>query len=341
MKSIIRLISAFVAAAVVCGCGSNKKASQNANVQEELPSVTTVRVEARDIPQISSYTSTVQPYVKNNIAPQTASRIEKINVEIGDFVKKGQIVAEMDVVQLKQAELQMKNNEIEYERLKGLYDAGGLSQSDLDAMQLSYEVSKTTYDNLLENTVLRTPVDGVITARNYDEGDMFTMGQPIYTVEQITPVKLLVGISEVDYTKVKKGDVVDIEVDAIPGKIFKGTVNMLYPTIDEATRTCTVEIIVPNKDKVLRPGMFARVTVQFGVNHNVVVPDNAVVKQTGSGDRFIYVVNDDNTVTYSKVKLGRRMEYEYEILEGVQPGATIVTEGQARLKDGIKVNVTK
>ena len=87
--------------------------------------------------------------------------------------------------------------------------------------------------------------------------------------------------------------------------------------------------------------MFARVTVKFGVNNNVVIPDVAVVKQQGSGERFVYVLNEDGTVTYQKVVLGRRMGAEYEVLEGLTDGATIVTGGQIRLKDGIKVTVNE
>lgn len=331
----ILLLSALVAFA---SCSGGKKTENAAEpVSEEVPSVSVRQVFAEDVPQVGVYTSTVQPYVKNNIAPQSVMRIKKINVEIGDFVKKGQIVAEMDAINLKQTELQMINDSTEYSRLKGLYEAGGLSKSDLDAMELKYNVSKSSYENLLENTILLSPVDGVITARNYDKGDMFSMGQPIYTVEQITPVKLLIGISEVDYTKVQKGDEVEITVDAFPGRTFKGNVNRLYPTIDPATHTFTVEVVVKNQDRVLRPGMYARVAVQFGVNRSVVVPDAAIVKQVGSGDRFVYILNPDNTVTYTKVIPGRRMDAKYEILSGIEDGATVVTEGQVRLKSGMKV----
>ena len=291
--------------------------------------------------QTEVYTSTVQAFVKNNIAPQSGGRISKIYVEVGDFVKKGQVVAEMDKTQLAQIELQLKNNEIEYNRLKGLFDAGGLSQSDLDAIEMAYNVSKTNYDNLLENSVLVSPIDGVISARNYDAGDMYTMSQPLYTVEQIVPVKMLVGISEVDYTKVKKGDSVEIVADAIPGKTFYGKVNRIYPTIDPMTRTFTVEVVVDNSYKTLRPGMFVRATVNFGTRQSVVVPDLAIVKQTGSGERFVYVVNADNTVKLTPVKLGRRIETEYEVLEGLQEGDIVVVGGQTKLKSGIKVELVK
>ena len=341
MKKIFAYISvaAVLAAAVSCGNGKGKQEVSPKEKAEEAPLVSVVAVNKQSVPQQTTYTSSVEAYAKNNIAPQQALRISKINVEIGDFVKAGQILAEMDGLQLQQAELQMKNNETEFQRLKDLYEAGGLSKSDLDAMELSYKVSKTTYQNLLDNTILRSPINGVVSARNYDKGDLYSMGQPIYTVEQIAPVKLLVGISEAEYSKVKKGNEVEISVDAFPGKSFKGTINRIYPTINQLTHTFNVEVIVPNKDYVLRPGMFARVTVRFGANNNVVIPDTAVIKQTGSGERFVYVLNADGTVTYQNVKLGVRNGSEYEVLEGIEDGAKVVVDGQARLRDGIKVRI--
>lgn len=335
----------FIAAAamVIAGCGNNvkKEAQVEAETVEVAPSVAVQQVWAREVPQLATYTSTVQAYVKNNIAPQMAGRIAKINVEIGDNVKKGQVLAEIDRTSLLQAQLQLQNQEVELNRLKTLYEAGGLSKSDYDAVEMSYNVAKTQVENLLENTVLRSPIDGVVTARNYDAGDMYAMSMPIYTVEQIAPVKLLVGISESDYTKVKKGDSVEIVADAMPDLTFYGNVDKIYPTIDPATRTFTVEVVVKNPYKTLRPGMFARLTVNFGVNNNVVIPDMAVVKQQGSGERFVYVLNPDGTVTYQKIVLGRRLGAEYEVLEGIEDGATIVTGGQIRLKDGIKVTVNE
>ena len=341
MKTIFRTMIIASAAVLAVACGSNSSKTAQSQDVEIIPTVAVETVSSRDVAQTSTYTSTVQPYVKNNIAPQTAGRISKINVEIGDFVKKGQVLAEIDKAQLQQAQLQLHNKEVELERLRTLYEAGGLSKSDFDAVELAYNVAKTQVDNLFENTVLCSPIDGVVTARNYDVGDMYAMSAPIYTVEQIKPVKLLVAISESEYTKVKKGDTVEITADAFPGETFYGKINKIYPTIDQTTRTFTAEVVVKNDKNILRPGMFARVTVNFGTNHNVVIPDVAVVKQQGSGERFVYVLNNDGTVTYKKVVLGRRMGAEYEVLEGLEDGARIVTGGQIRLKDGIKVEVNE
>ena len=331
----------YVAAAVMavsCGNNNSKTAEQPQAAEVRLPNVTIMAASYKDVPQSDVYTANVEAYAKNNIAPQSPSRIQKIYVEVGDFVRAGQIVAKMDEVSLNQSKLSMANDSLEYSRVKKLYEQGGVSKSDFDAMELKYNVTRSQYQNLLENTILRSPVSGVITARNYDQGDMYG-GSPIYVVEQITPVKLYVGISEMDYTRVKKNDTVTLTADALPGKTFTGRIARIYPTIDAATHTFTAEVNVANSDRLLRPGMYARVTVNFGSNHSIVVPDDCVVKQQGSGVRSVFVLQADNTVKEVVVTLGRHFGTEYEILSGVAEGDKVVVKGQASLKNGSKVNV--
>ena len=333
----------YVAAAVMavsCGNNNSKTAEQPQAAEVRLPNVTIMAASYKDVPQSDVYTANVEAYAKNNIAPQSPSRIQKIYVEVGDFVRAGQIVAKMDEVSLNQSKLSMANDSLEYSRIKKLYEQGGVSKSDFDAMELKYNVTRSQYQNLLENTILRSPVSGVITARNYDQGDMYG-GSPIYVVEQITPVKLYVGISEMDYTRVKKNDTVTLTADALPGKTFTGRIARIYPTIDAATHTFTAEVNVANSDRLLRPGMYARVTVNFGSNHSIVVPDDCVVKQQGSGVRSVFVFQADNTVKEVVVTLGRHFGTEYEILSGIAEGDNVVVKGQASLKNGSKVNVQK
>lgn len=336
MKKSLTFVAALVAAVA---CGNQGANNQSVAPAQTVPSVEIAVAQARDVPQDNTYATTVLAEAVNNIAPQTGGRIRKINVEVGDYVVKGQILAEMDRLQLDQLELQVQNDEIEYERLKGLYKEGGVSQSDFEAAELGYKVRRTNLANVRENTILRSPISGFVTARNFDAGDLFTMSAPLFTVQQVTPVKLLVGISESEYSLVKKGDKVSLTVDALPGKTFSGKVERLYPTIDAATHTFKAEVTVPNADRVLRPGMYARVKVNFGTRHSVVVPDQCLVKQEGTGTRFIYVLNADNTVSYLPVTIGRHMGREYEIVEGLEDGQKVVVKGQSLLKDGIKVNV--
>ena len=287
------------------------------------------------------YSSTVQANIVNNISPQTAGRIRKLNVEVGDFVSKGQVLAEIDRMQLEQAELKLKNDERELERCRQLLNEGGLSQSDFDSMELAFKVSKTSYDNLVENTILRSPVSGVITARNYDVGDMYSMSSPVYTVQQITPVKLLVAVSETDYTRISKGDKCVITADALPGESFRGSVVRIYPVMDPSSHTFNVEVQVPNANARLRPGMYARVSLNMGDTESIVIPDAAIVKQQGSGQRTVFVLKDDDTAEVRLVTLGKFFDGQYEVLEGLSEGDRVVSKGQASLRAGVKVEVVK
>ena len=341
MKYLKLSIITLAVAAMMTACGSKDTSTTTTGqpAEKAAPVVSVITAQAEDVDVTNTFTSNIEPYATNNIVSQTAGRIVSINVEVGDKVHKGQLLAKMDDVNLSKTRLQYVNDSTELGRLTELYNIGAVSQADYDMAKLSLNVTKKTYENLAENTYLRSPINGVVTARNYDKGDMYSMALPIFVVEQIQPVKMLVNISESLFTQVHKGMEFDIAVDAYPNEVFKGTVNLLYPTINAATHTFPVEVICDNKDQRLRPGMFARVTATFGTNHNIVVPDVAVVKQQGSGEHFIYVLNADNTVTYTKVELGRRMGNRYEILSGIKEGDRVVTEGQVRLKNGVSVTV--
>ena len=342
MRQILKSVTVLAAAALAVSCG-NRGGKADVKPQEEtkIPLVEVYSAAYMTVSHETVYSSTVQANIVNNISPQTAGRIRKLNVEVGDFVSKGQVLAEIDRMQLEQAELKLKNDERELERCRQLLNEGGLSQSDFDSMELAFKVSKTSYDNLVENTILRSPVSGVITARNYDVGDMYSMSSPVYTVQQITPVKLLVAVSETDYTRISKGDKCVITADALPGESFRGSVVRIYPVMDPSSHTFNVEVQVPNANARLRPGMYARVSLNMGDTESIVIPDAAIVKQQGSGQRTVYVLKDDDTAEVKLVTLGKFFDGQYEVLEGLSEGDRVVSKGQASLRAGVKVEVVK
>lgn len=301
MKKSIQLV-ALLLTVVMGSCTGGKDKAATEHVVEK-PKVKVADVKARPVDQIQEYTATVEAEAKNNIAPSSPVRIDQIFVEVGDRVSKGQKLVQMDAANLKQTKLQLDNQEIEFNRMDELYKVGGASKSEWDASKMQLDVQRTAYKNLLENTSLVSPINGVVTARNYDNGDMYSGGNPVLVVEQITPVKLMINVSESYFTQVKKGAPVDVKLDVYGDEIFKGTINLIYPTIDAATRTFPIEIKLDNRDQRVRPGMFARATLNFGTADNVVVPDLAIVKQAGSGDRYVYVYKDGK-VSYNKVELG-------------------------------------
>lgn len=319
---------------------TESKDKKGVDVISEKPRVKLATVTARQVDQILEYTATVEAEVKNNIAPASPVRIDHIYVEVGDKVSKGQKLVQMDAASLKQLKLQLDNQEIEFKRLDELYKVGGVSKSEWDASKMSLDVKKTSYRNLLENTSLLSPISGIITARNYDNGDMYNGNTPVLVVEQIVPVKLLINISENYFSKIKKGSPVKVKFDVFEGEVFNGKISLIYPTINAATRTFPVELVLDNKDMKVRPGMFARVEVNFGSENHVVVPDLAVVKQAGSGDRYVFVY-EKGIVHYKKVELGRRMGSEYELISGVDNNSQVVVAGHARLVNGTEVIIEK
>jgi RND family efflux transporter MFP subunit len=341
MNKIKTTILAAGAAVMMVSCGGNGKkaeAGAPAEAAEKATLVATVTATRMEVPQTETYSTTVQAFAINNIAPQTGGRIQTIRADVGSFVGRGQVLATMDPAQLDQARLKLVNDSTELSRLRSLYEEGGVSKSDFDAAEMAFNVSRRSYNNLLENTYLRSPISGVVTARNYDRGDLYS-GQPIFVVEQITPVKLLVGVSESDYTKVQKGQSVRITADALPGKEFSGTVNRLYPTMDPATHTFNVEVTVPNTRRELRPGMYARVTVNFGSTFNIVLPDTAVLKMQGAGTRSVFVVDPEGKAEMRVVTLGRHFDGKYEILSGLEEGEQVVVKGNSALKAGQAVQI--
>lgn len=297
-------------------------------------------VSVRAVEQVQEYTATVEAEVKNSIAPATPVRIDRILVEVGDRVARGQRLVLMDAAGLQQAKLQLDNREADFKRIDELYKVGGISRSEWEAAQTTLEVQRTAYRNLLQNTSLTSPINGVVTARNYDNGDMYSGASPVLVVEQLNPVKLTIAVSEAYFTSVKKGMSVDVKLEVYDQETFKGVVDLIYPTIDPTTRTFQVEVKLDNRDGRVRPGMFGRVTMNFGTEQRVVVPDRAIVKQAGSGDRYVYVYNDGK-VSYNKVELGQRLGAEYELKSGVADGSQVVVAGQSRLLNNMEVTVSQ
>jgi RND family efflux transporter MFP subunit len=164
-------------------------------------------------------------------------------------------------------------------------------------------------------------------------------GMPILTIQNINPVRVLINVPESQFTQIERGMSVDVRLDAFGDEAFAGTVSLIHPTIDPLTRTFRTEITLPNADMRVRPGMFARVSLNFGDVERVVIPDRSVVRQQGMGGRFVFVLNRDNTVSYQQVTLGNRIGNAFEVISGVEAGSRVVVDGLSGLIDGMTVEV--
>lgn len=329
----------------LCLVGCSKKDNEKQNTQKETEEIAVVDVQTatmRPVSQDKSYTATVEAFNVNNISPNSPNRIKSIAVEVGDHVTRGQVLVVMDNSNATQLKVNLDQTELQYNRAVQLLNIGSGTQAQVDALKAQLDAAREQYRNVMENVRLTSPITGVVTARNLDPGDMSGQ-QPILTVGQIQPnVKLIINITENDRAQVHTGMETNITFDAFPDQEYHGKISRIYPNIDPATRTFQAEVLVPNPKQELFPGMFARVTLSQGVVNRVVVSDRAIVKQPGSGNQYIYVYKN-GTVTYNLVKLGQRLGSEYELIEGVAEGDSLVISGQSRLRNGgkAKLNVKK
>lgn len=339
MKKLIIGIC-LIGAVLATGCG--KKNTAQADTVVKKPAVKVVPAAKRMVDQDIEFTGTVEPFVQNNISPSMGIRIDKINVEVGDKVRKGQVLVEMDKQQFLQSQVQLTNLETDYARISKLYEQGGVSKQQLDQTKTQLDVLRHATQNLSENTSLISPISGVVTERLYDQGDIYSPSAGrVVTVMQVDKVKVKINVSEQYFPAIKMGMPVYVALDVYPGETFSGKVSLIYPSLDPTTRTFGVEVTIVNGDMRLRPGMFSKVKLNFGKTERVMVPDISVAKQAGSAERYVFVIGADGVASRRSVKLGRVVGKEYEILEGVEDKDQVVIAGGQKLLDKAEVDVIK
>ena len=326
----------LVLALASCSSKDDKKATET---KEELPIVEVVTVGEEAVKQTSEYTGTVEAFKTNNISSNSGSRIKRILVDVGSRVARGQRLVILDDVNIAQQQIALANLKRELDRARELVKIGGGTQQTVDQLQAQYDANARAIRTMQENTVLTSPVSGVVTAKNYDAGDL-PSGLPILTIEQQQPLKVIVNVNESEYPKVKRGMPVTVKFDTYGDEVFQGQVYLIHPTVDATSRTFQVEVAITNRSDKVRTGMFARVGFNYGTTHSVVVPDRAVQKQVGSGVRYVWVYQGGE-VEFREVELGQRLEDRYEVKGGLAAGSQVVIAGASRLQDGAKVQLKK
>jgi RND family efflux transporter MFP subunit len=347
-----RTISAIVISGLlISACSSKGENAGNASANADEKSVVPVKVMTLEQTKISrtiDYPATVLPFKEVNMSPSTPGRIDKIYVEEGDKVNKGDDLFLMDRTQLYQLQLQLSSLEKDLGRLDTLLKTGSVKQQQYDQMKTQYDVTKTNVDFMVENTLLKSPFYGVVTGRYFENGEMYS-GTPttqtgrsaVVTVMQINPLKLEVNITEQYYPLIKKGMKADVHADVYSNEPFEATVFRVAPTINPLTRSFVAELELPNRNDLLKPGMFVKVSMNLGEVETFVVPANTVLVQEGTNIRYVFT-NINNIAVRKEVVLGKRFDDQLEIVsKNLKEGELLITQGQARLIDGDKIEVIK
>lgn len=340
-KTIKTLSLALLSAGLLASCSSSS--SSKATEEQSADTVRLVEVapaEMRALNLSEEFTAQLEAKVVNNITAQAGGRLKQLLVKVGDRVGAGQAVARMEATQASQAQIQLADAKTNFARMDELYKFGGVSKAQWEQAKSAVDQAKLAYGNAAENTVLRSPISGFVTAKNYDNGDMTSPQLPVVVIQQIAPVKAVIGVSEQYYSYLKKGAAATLSVDALGEETFSGVVTNIFPTLDPVTHTVSAEIEVANKDLKLRPGMYARVHLDFGTKEALTVPDKAIVRQAGSGARYVYVFSGGKAV-YRAVELGQQQGDIYEVVSGLNAGDQVITSAPSNLKNGLSVKLRK
>jgi membrane fusion protein, multidrug efflux system len=348
-------ISAILVTGLILTACSSKNTNQSAASQNDTTIVAKTAIPVQvttlaktKIARTIDYTATILPFEEVNVAPSTPGRIDKIYVEVGDRISKGDNLFLMDRTQLYQQKVQLASVAKDLSRLDTLLKSGSAKQQLYDQMKTQYDVLKTNVDFMEQNTLMKAPFNGVVTGKYFEDGEMYS-GTPtttsgrsaVVTVMQINPLKVNVSITEQYYPLIKKSMKAEITADVYKGETFTATVYRISPTINSGTRSFITELELPNRNDMLKPGMFVRVSMDLGEVETFVVPANTIMVQEGTNTRFLFL-EKNNIAERIEVILGKRFNDQVEIIsENIKEGDKLVSEGQAKLINGDKIEITK
>lgn len=335
----------FIAILIVSLIGCGQKKSEQKQVEEK--SVSIQKVERKIVKNNLLFTGTVYPWEEAALAAQMASRVRKIYVKEGDYVKQGQLLVQMDDQQLTQIEIQFNDAKRDFERAEKLRAEGAISEQQYEKFKLAYETLKTNYEKILENTQLRAPFNGIITAKYLNDGELFMMAPTggravpaILHLMNVSELKIKVSVNEFDSYKIKVGQRAKIISDILPDEVFVGYVTRISPVVDPISKTVEVELKVPNRGNKIKANSFVRVEIDLGETKELLIPSASILTDPISGKNFVYLYQ--NGVAKKKfVVKGKQVNDETIIRSGLNEGDQVIVEGQSNLVDGDKVKLYK
>lgn len=277
------------------------------------------------------------------IRPEVAGRVEKIHFEEGSIAEEGAPLISIDdreyQAELKRAEANLELARLNYNRSKGLAGTGSASRSSLDQATANLRVAEADLDlarTRLDNTKIKAPFHGIVGLRQVSPGSYVTIGQELVNFQNCDPMKVDFSVPETSAGLLKTGQEIEIRVDAIPGKTFRGKVYAIDPQLDVNGRSLALRAAIPNPDFELKSGYFARVELIVEEKAGaLMIPEEALLP---AGNQYsVYKIVDGKAVK-QQVKTGLYRRGEVEITDGLNAGDIVVTAGQLKIRDGVAVD---
>ncbi len=372
-RSVKYLLLTSVILMLLTACTQNTNDSDVSNdiKEENYVPVEIESIKTDTLLEKATVNGQIYPSKDVMILPKTPGKVSRINVEIGDKVSKDQILFVLDdediQKQVKQANAalnaanksyeitseQIKNAQINFERTKELYEKGAIPKSQyeqaelaasekaLEAAQAQVNQAQISYDQLkeaLDNTIIKAPIDGIVSSMNIDEGEFASNAQPAMNLIDVDQLYVQINVTENIVSKIKEGQEVSISIDSL-SKQIKGKIDKIHPASDPRTKLYPVKININNEEQEIMAGMFVKVVLQTNIRENVlVVKGDSVVEKNGKS--YVYIVEDDNAVQ-KDVITGLDVGSYIEIKEGLRENEKVIIKGQNYVEDGTKVKVVR
>jgi len=356
---VVVCLSAWTAG---CGGGdarANTSASAAAAEAAVLP-VSVFTTIKREVPMVVRATGTFTPDESSDVAASVSGQVIKTLVNVGDVVKADQPLLLLDDrdarLRLDQARASLERAEADGQHAKTdaarsaeLFEKGFTTRSDYErlatqdtgagAAVAQAKAGVASAQKAVDDTIVRAPFAGHVTARPVAAGEFVTPASKIATVVRIQPIKLELLVKEGDAVKLRRGLTVEAEITGYPGVTFIGSISALNVAIDPNSRAMTVEVLFPNADARVRPGMFGSAQIRLSTSETAMFAPAAAVRKVADADA-VYVI-DNNRAQLRVVQLGEEQKGMVRILAGLQEGALVATDNLDKLFDGVGVRVTE
>lgn len=348
MKKYFNLFVVSLTLFIWVSCSPSKSDNEVNVSADKIFTVKVKPIEIKEIDNVLEFNSNVESWKKVHLVPTNPGKIEKIFVDVSSVVQEGQLIAEMDPTQYHTTKLQVEQLEKDFRRMDSLVKIGAISKQQFEQFKTNYEVTKNSYSFIERNVFLKSPISGVVTARYYNEGEMFLTAPntrdgkaALVTIEQISTLKAIIDIPESYFKYIKKNTIVEMKFGVFPDQRFDAKIHQIYPTIDPMTKTFRIEIAIPNKNNQLRPGMYAIAIIHLGKTNAIMVPSIAVQKLQGSARYYIFKV--ENGIARQIFVNRDKFIDNYTVVSSpeLKENDIIVVVGQEKLVDGAKIKVIK
>jgi RND family efflux transporter MFP subunit len=343
-----------MALAATVGCGGDH-VGDAAGVERQPVSAETAPAELQMVTDRVEMTGSIQPQARVMPGTKIMGRIESVEVDVGDAVRRDQVLARLEKRDLeaaveqshaaiRMAEARLANARAHYERIVDLHSRGSVTEKNLEDATAGYRVAEAGLEQAkaalaaaevnLSYAAVRSPVDGYVTEKKVEAGDLARPGMPFFVLEKLSRVKVTVSVPESDIVDIEKGDEATVRV-AVLGEEFGSVVDRIVPSGDTMSRTYEVQLLADNPANRLKSGMFARVVFGKEQREVLLVPATALTRR-GQLDG-VFVVGDEGVARIRWVRVGPRWDERVEILSGLEPEERIVVDPPPGLVDGTPI----